>query len=164
MKKLLFAIAVLFISTVASAQKLTTDNVPADVLSAFKNKFSTATKTTWELDYDSYEASFSFLNTPMSALFDKDGNWLESHYYIKYQELPKEVKDSLSKQFGTVLGMYKTDDLEKVEMKDKDITYKMTVTKDSKMYDMVFSEKGQIIKKALSTDGDMINQKKEKNK
>ena len=149
MKKIvLFSLGILF-GTNIIAQKISMDNVPAEVKSTFTHKYSTAQKVKWQLDYENYEAEFNFLNTDMSAFFDKDGNWLETHHFIKSSELPKEIKDSLSKHFGTLLSMYKIDDVEKVESKDKDLFYKLEVEKGENTYYMMLSEKGETLKKDL---------------
>lgn len=161
MKKIIALSFGLLIGCNIFAQKISADNVPAEVKSTFNNKYSTAQKVKWQLDYENYEADFNFLNTDMSATFDKDGNWLETHHYIKSTELPKEVKDSLAKQFGAILSMYKIDDVEKVESKDKDLFYKLEVEKGETTYYMMLSESGKTLRKEL-IEKDDDDKKKDK--
>ena len=161
MKKILIvSIGLLMVSNLF-AQKIAPDNVPADVRSTFKNKYSSAEKVSWQLDYDNYVAEFTFLNSKMSSMFDKEGNWLETHYFIKSTELPKEVKDSVTKQFGTLLSMYTIEDAEKIESKDKDLYYKLEVEKAGTTYNMMYSENGKTLKKEIAKK-DEDDKKKEK--
>lgn len=144
MKKLLFIFSAAFISLNMNAQKITADNVPSSVTTAFKAKFSIAEKTTWEMDYDNYEADFTVGKTDFSAKFDKDGKWLETDTYLKPSELPKIVKETLSKKYGELSG-YKIDEAMKVE-KEKEMTYEMVVIKGENTYDVEFSEDGEMTK------------------
>ena len=54
-------------SNTTYAQKISADKVPAAVLSAFKAKFPTATKTSWELENaNEYEAGFKLIRFEQS--------------------------------------------------------------------------------------------------
>lgn len=51
MKKIiLLLLSAAFMSLAVNAQKITTDQVPASVASAFKAKFPDVTKTIWEME------------------------------------------------------------------------------------------------------------------
>lgn len=127
------------------AQKISADNVPAAVTAAFKAKFSIAEKTSWEIDYDNYEAEFKVGKSNFSAIFDKDGKWLKTTTYTKPSELPKVIKDSLSKVFGEHSG-YKIEEAAKVETASA-VTYEMEIEKGEVSYNIVLSEKGEMIKR-----------------
>lgn len=145
MKKLLLFFATTISISSAIAQKISTDNVPATVISAFKAKFSIAEKTTWELDYDNYEADFTVGKTDFSSKFDKDGKWLETTTYLKPSELPKEIKEALSKKYGEILSAYKIDDAKKIE-KEKETIYTMEITKGENIYDVEFDHEWVMVK------------------
>lgn len=145
MKKLLLFFATTLLFSSAFAQKISVDNVPAVVISAFKAKFSIAEKTTWELDYDNYEADFTVGKINFSSKFDKDGKWLETITYLKPSELPKEIKESLSKKYGEILSAYKIDDAKKIE-REKETIYTMEITKGENVYDVEFDNEWEMVK------------------
>lgn len=128
------------------SQKVATENIPAPVLTTFKAMFSIAEKTSWELQYENYEADFKVGKTEFSAVFDKDGKWLETQTYMKPSELPKPVKDMLIKEFGELSG-YKIEEAEKIETFDKGIQYELKIEKGEIDYEMTFSEAGALIRK-----------------
>lgn len=145
MKKLLLFFATTLLISSAFAQKISIDNVPTAVISAFKAKFSIAEKTTWELDYDNYEADFTVGKINFSSKFDKDGKWLETITYLKPSELPKEIKESLSKKYGEILSAYKIDDAKKIE-REKETIYTMEITKGENVYDVEFDNEWEMVK------------------
>lgn len=151
MRKLLLFFATIISISSAVAQKISADNVPAAVITAFKAKFSIAEKTTWELDYDNYEADFTVGKTDFSSKFDKDGKWLETTTYLKPSELPKEIKEALSKQYGEILSAYKIEDAKKIE-KEKETIYTMEITKGENVYDVEFDHEWNIVKEEKKTD------------
>ena len=151
MKKLLFIFSAALISLNMNAQKITADNVPSSVTTAFKAKFSIAEKTTWELEYDNYQADFSVGKVDFSALFDKDGKWLETVTYIKPSDLPKAVKETLGKKYGEVLSAYKLDDVEKVET-EKTTKYTMDVIKGEETFELEIDSEGRISKDAVKSE------------
>ena len=128
------------------AQKISSGDVPTLVNETFKSKFSIAEKTSWSLDYDKYKAEFKVSKSQYSATFDKDGKWLKTETFLKPSDLPKAVKEKLTKEFGE-LSDYKIEDPEKVESKDGGINYEMEVIKGSVTYKMIVSEKGEIVSK-----------------
>lgn len=150
MKKLLFIFSAVFISINMNAQKISEENVPSAVTAAFKAKFSIAGKTTWEMDYDKYEADFTVGKNDFSAKFDKDGKWLETDTYLKPSELPKNIKEALTKKYGE-LSAYKVENAMKVE-KEKETTYVMEIIRGENTYDVEFDQEGEIIKEERKTD------------
>ena len=166
MKNILIASLALLIGNTVVAQKISAKDVPAEVASTFKNKYSTAEKATWEMEYDNYQVEFTFLKTQMTALFDATGKWLETDYYMNSSELPKEIKDSLSKQFGTILNTYSIDEAQKVESPNRDLFYYLVVIQNLSTYDMILKENGHIVvmeKRTEDSEG-IIKFKKTKGK
>lgn len=145
-KTLLVFTAALFFSSV-QAQKISSDNVPVPVITAFKAKFSIAEKTTWEMDYDKYQADFTVGKAQFSTKFDKDGKWLETETYLKASELPKIIKDALSTKYGE-LSAYQIEAPMKVE-KEKSITYVMEIIKGETTYELVFDDAGELLEEDL---------------
>ncbi len=152
MKKILLFATALCIGNMMIAQKIATDNVPVEVSSTFKNKYSGAEKPSWQMDYDNYQVDFTFLKNQVSALFDKDGLWVESHTYITSADLPKEVRDSLAKQFGVILSTYTIEEAQKVESPSQDLYYQLTIVQGITTYDLVVAENGKMLKKEKRTE------------
>lgn len=150
MKKLIFILSLLLVVPTLRSQTLAPENVPAPVVSTFKSMFSIAEKVKWELDYEDYVAGFTIGKADFSAIFDKEGKWLITESYIKPSDLPKAIKDALIKEFGE-LSAYKVEAAKKVESAEKH-HYEMDIIKGEIMYEMVFSEKGEVIKKTETKD------------
>ncbi|MBL0329290.1 MAG: PepSY-like domain-containing protein [Bacteroidetes bacterium] len=145
MKKLFVLLVSVMTATAANAQKIATENVPTPVTTAFKAKFSIAEKTAWEMDYDNYVADFSVGKTNFSAKFDKEGKWIETVTYVKSSELPKAIKESLSKKYGE-LSAYKIEDARKIE-KEKETIYEMEIIKVKTRLMWSLTMKGKWLKK-----------------
>lgn len=145
MKKIVLIFTAILFAFNAQAQKISSDNVPAAVVTAFTAKFSIAEKTAWELDYDKYEANFTVGKTEFSSKFDKDGKWLETTTYLKASELPKIIKDGLTQKYGDILSAYKIAEVKKVE-KEKEIVYEMEITRGENTYDVEFDNEGEMTK------------------
>lgn len=143
MKHVFFLLAVL-ITLHVSAQRVTIDNVPENIAAAFKAKFSIAEKVSWAVDDDNYKADFKISKVDFTATFDRAGKWLMTEKFIKPSELPKVVRDSVTKEFGQLSG-YTYEDVERVET-EKGITYEMNIKKGELAYELVISEKGDISK------------------
>ncbi|MFL5762930.1 MAG: PepSY-like domain-containing protein [Bacteroidia bacterium] len=143
MKKLILFLPAFLTILSASAQKISPDIVPTVVVDAYKAKFSIAEKTTWEIDYDKYEANFSVGKTEFSAYFDKDGKWLQTSTYIKPSELPKNILKEIQKKYGE-LSAYKMESAEKVE-KEKETTYKIEVLKGESTFVLEYAENGDLL-------------------
>ncbi len=70
-------------------------DIPAQVKKSFETKFQTAKNVKWvKENAHEYEATFIFNDTQCSANFSDKGEWLETEFLIKYDELPTEVKDA----------------------------------------------------------------------
>ncbi len=150
MKKFVFLLSVIIASASASAQKITKENLPPSVAAAFKAKFSIAEKTTWEMDYDKYEAEFTVGKGEFSATFDKEGKWLETETYLKPSDLPKAIKEKLSKKYGELSG-YKIEEAVKAET-EKETTYEVDIKRGEIFYELTFDEKGQLLREEKKSD------------
>jgi hypothetical protein len=143
MKRSIFFLPVFMIASVASAQKISPDIVPQVVVDAFKTKFSIAEKTSWEIDYDKFEADFSVGKTDFSAQFDKDGKWLQTSTYMKPSDVPKNILKEVQKKYGE-LSAYKIEDAEKIE-KEKETTYELEVKKGEDLFLLEYAENGDLL-------------------
>ncbi len=150
MKKLILLLSVIFASVSANAQKIDNENVPSSVLASFKAKFPIANKVTWEMDYDKYEVEFTVSKVEFSATFDKDGKWLETETYLKITDLPKPIKESLTKKYGELSG-YKIEEGVKAE-KEKETTYELEIKRGESLYELIFDENGKLLKEESKSE------------
>lgn len=130
-------------SNAANAQKISADKVPAAVTSAFKTKFPTATKATWEMEKSEYEANFKLNGEEMSANFDNTGKWMETETEIKVSALPTTIQSTLTKDFAG----YKINEASKIESEKNGKCYEAEVEKGEETFDFLFSADGKVLSK-----------------
>lgn len=129
-----------FISLSVSAQS--GKNVPALVKTAFSQKFVKATDVKWGREGKTeWEAEFKLDGKSYSANFDTKGNWAETEYAITASEIPSVVKTVINKDYAAC------------KMKGSDVSetpkgkvYEITFIKGTKSMEVVFDEKGKVIK------------------
>ena len=85
--------ATLFCAAVAyGQQRVMSDNVPQEVLSAFRAKFPDASNVSWWRGPNSnYEAKFTLATGDERAEFDGNGIWVETESPIAKATLPANV-------------------------------------------------------------------------
>ena len=136
----LFAIATNF----ATAQTLRMDQVPPAAANAFKVKFPNGQQPGWSKEAeDIYEVGFIDGKKNETAQFDASGKWLETETEINYGAVPGKVQRAFEKE----LEDYQVQEVFEVETPDKGISYELIAFKGSKNYDIVFSAKGELLKK-----------------
>ncbi len=95
--KILFTIIALgFGLSFANAQILNEPKIPAKVREAFSKQYPNVKNEKWEKDGVNYEAEFQANKIENSAIYDSEGNFVESSTEIKESELPKGVTDYIS--------------------------------------------------------------------
>jgi uncharacterized membrane protein YkoI len=132
------------------AQEIEAAKVPAVVLAEFQKMYPDAAKTKWEMDDANYEASFKMDKKCWSAVFDKDGKFVESDVEIKVSELPQLVVQSIEKEFPGA----KIEEPEKTTLSDGKTVYEFELEKDKKEFEVQISANGKIISKEESDDAD----------
>jgi hypothetical protein len=116
---------------------------PKAVKSAFEQKFPNAENVKWgKENTNEYEAEFTLNMTPMSANFLKDGTWLETETSIAIDQLPQAIIDAVRLNYsgGTIR------DASKIEKPDNTIVYETDIKIKSKTKEVVFDEKGNVVK------------------
>ena len=76
-----------------------------------------------------------------SANFDTKGNWAETEYAITVSEIPAVVKTIISKNYAS----YKIKGTD-ISETPKGKVYEITFIKGTKSMEVVFDEKGKVIK------------------
>lgn len=99
MKNILVLIIALGLSNSIFAQKISEKEVPAAVKSIFKTHFPGVSKVKWEKEKEHFEAEFEQNKTETSALFDGNGNWLETEVEITVNQLPAAASDYIKTNY-----------------------------------------------------------------
>ncbi len=95
MKKIVISLLV-FTVFILNAQ---TDDLPQKVNDAFYGKYPKARDVIWKTDNKIYEIEFYQSGDMFTALFDKDGNWIETGVVIADGELPVNFQKELNKKY-----------------------------------------------------------------
>jgi hypothetical protein len=130
-------------SNTAYAQKIAADKVPAAVKSAFKAKFPSVTKSSWEMEKSEYEANFKLNGEEMSANFDNTGKWLETETEIKVSALPAPVQSALRKDFPG----FKINEASKIESVKNGNGFEAEIEKGEETFDVLFTVDGKLLSK-----------------
>ncbi len=94
--KLILA-AVLFIGFTACGQSV--KDVPGSIKSSFTKRFPNATNVKWGKENENeWEAEFKIDGKNYSANFNNTGEWVETEYQVKANELPPVVKATLANE------------------------------------------------------------------
>ena len=125
-------------------------NVPANVATAFSQKFPDASKVKWGKEGDKeWEAEFKMNEKDYSANFDNAGAWKETEYGITAKEIPAAVKATLDKEFDG----YKAAKSEVSE------------TQEGKIFEFALSKGTEKLEAAIDASGKVLSKepvKKEK--
>lgn len=144
MKKLTFILIATIVFSSCFAQKLTMDKVPSACANTFKQKFQNGSQPGWSrAGNDAFEVEFFNGKKRQSALFDSTGKWLKTETEINYNAIPMKVQNAFQKEFEG----FNVQEVYEVETFDKGINYDITAFKGTKNYEVVFSAKGELLKK-----------------
>jgi hypothetical protein len=95
--KFIFSILIVVLSqTMLHAQKVRESKVPSAVKEAFFKQYPGKTVEQWEREESHYEAEFYVDKVETSAVYDSNGNFIESVVELKTEELPKGITDYIS--------------------------------------------------------------------
>ncbi len=139
MKKLFFAM--LFLGAIAlqsnAQRKAAKSTVPNNVKTAFSKQFNGAVATKWDKEDGNYEVDFEMNGKKMSALFEANGNMLESEVAITEAELPTAATDYLKANYKGK----KVKEYAKITKKDGTVIYEAEV----KGMDLLFDADGKFL-------------------
>ena len=141
---IILLLTVFFMNHAAIAQKLTTEQVPAAVVSSFVGKFPGVSKVTWEKELETeYEANFKVNGMETSASFDPSGKWIETETMIKTASLPAPVQSAITKDFAG----YKINEASKVESMANGSCFEAEIEKGEETYDVLYKPDGKMVSK-----------------
>ena len=154
MKYTLFTLSLIVIGFCANAQKLTESQAPANVMKTFKARYPSIHEAKWEKEDVNYESNFRINKLETSAIFDSEGNLIETETEIPKSSLPKAVSDAVVRDYAD----HKIEETAKID-KNGIITYEVEVEKGEKSFDLIYDEKGKFL-----TTTPVNEKKKRKNK
>lgn len=142
MKKLFLVIAVTAIFCLNFCGQ-TSKDVPANVKTAFSQKFPNATDVKWGNENEKeWEAEFKMNGKNYSANFDINATWMETEYEISTTEIPVSVKTTLDKEFAG----YNIEKSEVSETADGKV-YEFALKKDAEKTEVAIDMNGKVLKK-----------------
>ncbi|MDF2453132.1 MAG: hypothetical protein K0S26_2636 [Bacteroidota bacterium] len=131
MKTLYIIIAFAFGLSLANAQISIETKIPSKVREAFTKRYPDVKNEKWAKEGGNYEAEFVVNKTESSAIYDSDGNFIESVVELKASELPKAVIDYVA----TNLNGKKIKEAGKITDAAGKISYKAEVGREDYIFD-----------------------------
>jgi hypothetical protein len=146
MTKAILAIAIMLCSyLITDAQTLRMDQVPKDAQHTFRTRYPAAQQESWErVAKDTYQVGFFNGKKRQTARYDAAGTWIETETEISFSQVPRGVSAAVAKQFAG----YDVQQAALIEGPDhEEPTYEIILFKGKENYDVVFSAKGEVLKK-----------------
>lgn len=145
MNKSLLIFATVAISFTACSQH---HQAPEQVVNAFNNKFPDIKKVEWKMEDDkSWEAEFKLNGEEYSAVFDLDGNWLETEHELKKADIPAFVLMTLAEQYDG----YKLEEAELVE-KPTGTLYEVSMEKGETTIELLIDMNGKVVEQSTTEE------------
>lgn len=130
--KTLFTIFIFIFSfSKIHAQKIKETKLPSAVKEAFIKQYPETKVKKWKKDSANYEAEFNVNGLETQAVYDSNGNFIESEIEMKASELPKAVKDYIASN----LHGKKIKDAAKITDSTGRISYKAEVDNEGYIFD-----------------------------
>ncbi len=127
-------------------KKVSIEEVPSELKSAFAKQFPQATSVEWEMEKNNkWEAEYKTNGVEYSVCYDANGKWIETEQEISMKDVPEIIKATLAKEF---VG-YKVEDPE------------LSETASGKAYKFEL-EKGKVeLEVSIDLTGKVLSQKEE---
>ena len=93
MKKIAITVGPLFVATLSFAQKIQEKDIPANITSAIKKMYPSATAIKWDKEDEMYEAGFYLNKRGNSVLLNEQGHIIETEVAIELSQLPAGILD-----------------------------------------------------------------------
>lgn len=143
MKTTLTLAVSILITTAVRAQTVKESKVPAKVKQAFSAKYPTVKIDKWEKEGDAFEAVFNLNNVHSSAVFAADGAFKEIEQRIPASALPAAIVAYCSANYKN----HKMTETATITDAKGKLVYEAEMTKGIKHIDVLFDDKGNVIKK-----------------
>lgn len=137
MTKLFLSLAtILIFSSYSFAYK-----VPEQVKKAFEQKFTNATKITWEREnFHEFEAHFILEGVPYSSNFSDRGEWLETECTITFNALPNQTQAA----FIAAHKNAKVKNVSRIETSKGTVKYEIEFKNKLRIKELVYDENGML--------------------
>ena len=148
MKKILFLLVVVFSLAWSDTATAQIRKIPAEVTSAFTEKFPQATQVEWRDKLSGFTASFSLDSISYIASFNNKGEWESTEEFIDQESLPEVVQDGYEK---SRYADWNVGNVSKIEFPENEIQYKIEVAKgDIKKRNLYFNSNGRLLKDKIT--------------
>jgi hypothetical protein len=125
------------------AEKKAKHGTPVAVKAAFKQRFPTVTKVSFDHESNGeFEAGFKMSGVKMSANFTAEGVWRETESEIAAAALPATVTQSIAAKYpkANIVGAAK------IETADNGTRYEADLKTGLKKSEVLFDERGNVVK------------------
>lgn len=146
MKHFAFTLLLSSALTVAYAQKVKPDNVPAPVEEAFSKMYPDAKNVEWEMEDGNYEAEVDINKIETSVVFTPAG----AHVMTEVEIAPDALPAAAINYVKTNLGGKKIKEAAKMTTAAGVVTYEAEVDEA----DYIFDASGAFLKKEVENEGD----------
>ena len=144
MKKvmLMSAIALFGFAGTTFAQDLRPNQVPSAIQQEFQKSFPEASDVEWEKEMNHYDVEFEvgLLGTDHEAWYDENGKLLRHEEEISKRDLPKEVTNTINKEFDG----FRIGDVTKITKGDQ-VNYTMELENRDEEWDVAIDANGKIL-------------------
>ena len=124
------------------------EQAPEKIKTAFDQKYPDAEEVEWEMEHGKWEAEFEVDEKEMEALFDENGNWIETETEMEDEDLPDAVKQTLKNQFKD----YEVEEAEYLESPEYS-GYEIEL-EGNKDIEVVIGKNGQVLKQGEEEEDD----------
>ncbi len=152
MKRLIIPVILLIASGICYGQMQKSEEISQASKDAFAAEFPEAQKVKWSIEKPGeYEAEFVLNGTGSSALFDAQGNLVETETAVKENELPQAVKTAIGKEYAG----YNLEEIKKTTDSEGNISFEMEASKGNIYVELTFDSSGKLLKKEALKSRDM---------
>ena len=144
MKKMILLLGTGFVVITANAQKMKEAEVPANVKSAFTQKYPGTKAKGWEKEDGNFEVEFDNNKAEMTLVIDPNGNVLQTETEIKVSELPKAVADYCAQKYAGK----RIKEVSKIVSAKGVTTYEAEIDK----MDVIFDSTGKFLREEKDND------------
>ena len=118
------SLAALLLTATITAQDLKIEDIPKNLSDEFQKAYPTASDVEWEKEGNQYHVEFEIDKRDHEIWYDADAKVVKSEQEISKDDLPEQIKSTLSSKYGA----YKIDDVETKE-ENNTITYEIDLEK-----------------------------------
>jgi hypothetical protein len=140
MKKLAITLTAAALFFAASSFTVKGDNIPGKVKTAFEKDFVAAANAAWEKNENLYYVTFSWNSSDVKAVFNADGDLLNTSRKISIAQLPLKVTLAVQQKFKG----YQLEDNAAEIVADDETTYRLAVSNGTKEIRLSSNASGDI--------------------